>query len=96
MDPRRHQRAPDGGRPAAAVGPGSTCALRIDGVFICWGYATSPPSTDNFVQLAVGDGFTCGVKSNKRLACSGSDGASGAFPAADAGLTGSASHHRQI
>lgn len=49
---------------------GYTCGLDQSAI-TCWGHAPSPIPAGTFVQLAAGNGFACGLRSDQTIACWG-------------------------
>jgi alpha-tubulin suppressor-like RCC1 family protein len=55
-------------------GSGISCALRADGVAICWGSAATQPPAESgrrYSQLAVASGFVCGLRPTQEVDCWG-------------------------
>jgi hypothetical protein len=59
-------------RRVTSGGPQS-CAIRTDGVTVCWGRVTSPPPDDTFVSISLDDEHGCGLRDDGKVRCWGSD-----------------------
>ena len=56
-------------------GLGNTCALRTDGIVICWGQGNLvPPAAGHYTMISVGQSHACGVKTDGQLECWGENG----------------------
>ena len=75
-------------------GLGNTCALRTDGIVICWGQGNLvPPAAGHYTMVSVGQSHACGVKTDGQLECWGEndfgqgDAPDGEFQSVSAGYT---------
>ena len=74
---------PPDGETFVSISAGSdfTCALRADGIPICWGRPDArwdygqadPPEGERFVQIACGQYHTCGLRQDGVAVCWGPD-----------------------
>lgn len=62
-------------------GLNNTCALRTDGVVICWGQGNLvPPVAGLYTMISVGQSHACGVKTDGQLECWGENGSGQSAP----------------